>query len=458
MHYDAFALYNFLYTMKKSAFIFLLLSSAIYLPVLAEKYVSEFNAWLLDGNYAAADSVLRLWESATPDDPELYSARFNYRINQSREEILVLSGDTNPDGEHLVLTDSAGMEAGSISSRTLWNDSIMELAMCEIDRGIAACPDRLDFRLGKAYAAAVSGRYALCAHTMEAMLERCANNGFAWLTAGNQPQDSARSLVADACFERLRDIATAETDDSDDIARDLAANILELFPDDARVLNIAGALAVAADNTEQALQYFDAAIKAAPDDPLLLLNKAYLLHQCDDDEAAIQICNDVAANPDFDREWRDEAVEMAKQYSQPRQKMEPYYYFFRYLPMVAQQIHDAGAPFDISLINSRIPRANDLISPFADDEISATTVRHGDREITVWTFPEPDDVPLCLYVAFVPAKGDEPSRFLTLEKSFENRWVMGMQQADSHSNFGDIDRPSSPEKFVRTLAKRGIIK
>ncbi|MDE6160242.1 MAG: hypothetical protein K2F77_01145, partial [Muribaculaceae bacterium] len=330
------------------------------MPILAEKYESGFNAWLIDGNYAAADSVLRLWESATPDDPELYSARFNYRINQSREEILVLSGDTNPDGEHLVLTDSAGTEAGSISSRTIWNDSIVELATHEIDRGIAACPDRLDFRLGKACAAAVSGRYALCAQTVEAMLERCRENGFAWLTTNGAPQDSASALVADASFDRLRDIFTAETDVTDSIARGLAVKILELYPTDAKVLNIAGGLELAAGNADMALKYFDAAINATPDDPLPLLNKAYLLHQRDESEAAVQICNDVAANPDFSQEWRDEAAQMAQLYSQPIQKMEPYYYFFRYLPIVAQQIHDAGAPFDIDFINSRIPRLNNL--------------------------------------------------------------------------------------------------
>ncbi|MDE6161402.1 MAG: hypothetical protein K2F77_07065, partial [Muribaculaceae bacterium] len=86
------------------------------------------------------------------------------------------------------------------------------------------------------------------------------------------------------------------------------------------------------------------------------------------------------------------------------------------------------------------------------------TVRHGDSDITVWAFPEPKDIPLCLYIAFVPAKDNEPFRFITLEKSFEDAWVIGTQQNDIHSNFGDIDRPSSAKKFVRMLAKRGIIK
>ena len=34
----------------------------------------------------------RLWESQSPDDPELYPARFNYFMNRARSSVLVLNG------------------------------------------------------------------------------------------------------------------------------------------------------------------------------------------------------------------------------------------------------------------------------------------------------------------------------------------------------------------------------
>ncbi len=57
-------------------------------------------------------------------------------------------------------------------------------------------------------------------------------------------------------------------------------------------------------------------------------------------------------------------------------------------------------------------------------------------------------------MAFVPEKDKDGHRLITLEKSLFVPWVLGEAHQGSHSNFGEIDEPSSPEDFVNKFMPR----
>ena len=75
--------------------------------------------------------------------------------------------------------------------------------------------------------------------------------------------------------------------------------------------------------------------------------------------------------------------------------------------------------------------------------------------IYIWEFPEPEDVPMCLYVAMVPVDGKY--KCLTLEKSIMVKWVVGMAHEDgSHSSFLETDASLSAADFLKLLKDKVI--
>ena len=138
--------------------------------------------------------------------------------------------------------------------------------------------------------------------------------------------------------------------------------------------------------------------------------------------------------------------------------MKPYN-FFNYLPGIADiTTVETGAEVlsTPETLNSIYPNYKEFKSPFADSDITVTPVTIGDSTIYVWKFPEPTEIPLCLYVAFVPSDGHY--KIYTLERSLNNYWVIGSMKEGTHSNFGNIpETPASADEFVSLLEAKKLL-
>lgn len=442
--------------MKKLA-LFVLAAAAF--GVAASDYNSSFNAWISDGCYEQADSVLRLWESQSPDDPELYPARFNYFMNRARSSVLVLNGADGVGEDELVFRDSAGTVAGSIGSGSVWNDSLFALAMQTIDKGIEAYPLRLDFRLGKAAAAELCSSWGDVAGTVEGVLELTGRKGTRWCwTGGGELGDSAKEMVADAAFDYLRRLYSSDDAEALGLVGPLGDKILKVFPKDDRTLNLMGAASYDRGDAKSALSYFDRAAKAAPDDAVPLCNMAYMHYEQGDTSKALKLCRKVIAGAEFDEESKRFASDLERKITTPVKAMRPYDYFFRWLPSMAAQIPaDDGERYMSvpGVLNTKVPEMNGLTSPFEDSVITVEAVECDGLTVYVWTFPEPKMPPLCLYVAFVPQNGR--FRVYTLELSLEDMWVLGGMGGTAHSNYGVVERPADASGFAGILKAAGII-
>lgn len=109
------------------------------------------------------------------------------------------------------------------------------------------------------------------------------------------------------------------------------------------------------------------------------------------------------------------------------------------------------------MINSTVPAYNKLRSPIADSDIKTEEFTEKDgTKVVVWTFPMPKEIPMCRYIAFV-SDGKGACKIYTLEKSFEDRWVVGSSSSKGHSNFGDISYPDTPADFVKVLRKKKLL-
>lgn len=399
----------------------------VTLALAADNYQISFNACLSDGKLQAADSILDEWSRATPTDPELFPARFNLLLNH----------------------------ANSDATR---RDSLVDCAFAEIDRGISAYPDRIDFRLCKAKAASVEGRWSAVIEAVDGMLDHDVENGGHWLGMGNTLLTNVDTILADAVFERLGDIYSSDSRTVVNSALSTADKAAKRFGNDVRILNMAGNLNFGVANNDAALRYFEEAALIAPDDAIPLTNIGYIKYQQGDSVKALEIFRKIETGH-YDEESRNIARQMIAQITTPVQNMPEYFYFFRYMPQIAEQVTSAASLLDVKMINNQIPASNKLRSPFADTDIKVDDIPQldGEPKVVVWTFPMPKKIPMCRYIAFV-ADGKGKHKILTLEKSLENYWIVGTMKDTEHSNFGDVPYPDDAAAFVEALRKKKLLK
>lgn len=132
--------------------------------------------------------------------------------------------------------------------------------------------------------------------------------------------------------------------------------------------------------------------------------------------------------------------------------------FFKFLPFVGESVMNekpGDALSDVHFANVEFLEYNRMVSPFADADIVATAVGEGRDAVFVWQFPEPEEMPLCLFVAFVP--DGEGYSVYTIEKSLGDVWVLGASKDGNHSNYGVVNRPDDAAAFVAILKKKGLV-
>ncbi len=441
--------------MKK---LLVLIFSTFALVLTADNYQSLFNACIIDSRLEEADSILKVWSKATPDDPELYPARFNLFLNRAYNQMIVLSPESGQKEDELMFEDSTGNTAGYIYREQHWQDSLVDSAFNEIDRGLATYPDRLDFRLGKAAAAIWANRWQVAVEALDDLLKQDSVNHGRWFTTNNEPQNGADTIIVDGIFNCLREIYNSDSQTAIKSALPLTDKAAKRFEKDVQILNMAGGMNVAAGNADAALAYFEKASNIAPEDAIPLTNIAYINNQLGDTTKALKIYREIL-NGNFDDESKETAAQMIAQITAPVKDMEEYYYFFHFLPSLAAQTDRPDEFLDVEMNNSSIPAFNQLRSPFADSDIKVYDVPQKDDEAkaVVWTFPMPEEIPMCRYIAFV-ADGQSACKVFTLEKSFEENWVIGSKLNNAHSNFGDIPYTETAEDFVKALRKKGLLK
>lgn len=436
--------------MKKLLF-FALAAAAV--AAFATDYPTMFNDAIAAGRLERADSVLRQWEASDPADAELYPARFNLLLNRARCSVVELSDDTLPDGAAFILTDSAGNKVGSMAEREMRDDSIYHLAIAEIGRGIDAWPDRLDFRLAKAGAASFFDRWDTVAATVGAVLDR-GDEHWRW-TGGALLGDSAKNIISNAVFDYVRDMYMAGDSAALASAVWLGDKGLVRFPENVELLNLMGGIAFEKGDAANALRYMERASGLRPCDGLVRYNIAYVSYTEGDTARALSVCREMTESDCIDEESKEMAAELEHRICTPLEPIRLYDYFFRWLPAVAEQARTADADWLFGTpvpVNDEISARNGLRSPFSAADIEVSKLEAGGREMYVWTFPMPTEVPMCRYVAFVP-DGDGV-RYYTFEKSIDNYWVTGAISEGTHSNFGGIDTlPADAEAFAKFLAE-----
>ncbi|MDE7386407.1 MAG: hypothetical protein K2N28_04655, partial [Muribaculaceae bacterium] len=436
------------------------LLTACTLSAAATDYRTQFNELLAAEKFNAADSVLTLWEAESPGDAEVMIAKFNLLFNTSQFTTIILGPKSEMKGEYILLNDSLGHPARGIGKYSEWDDSLYNAAINVIDSAIVQWPDRLDMRWGKAKAESMREHWTEVADIVHAVLDRSAETNYAWTwTDRVSLGDSVTVAVHDGAYDYMRMTLETQSDENLSIADSLARHIIELYPNDCFTLNVIGGICVYRQDFEGALHYFTRADETCPGDGLIATNIAYNYLMSGNEEKALELYTSIADNPIYDNDTHEIARRMIAYINKDFEELKPYTYFFNYLPGIAGiTTVETGAEVlsTPETLNSVYPTYNEFKSPFADSDITVTPVTVGDSTIYVWKFPEPTEMPLCLYVAFVPSDGHY--KIYTLERSLNNFWVIGSMNEGSHSNYGNITEcPASADEFVNLLEANKLL-
>ena len=274
--------------------------------VSAQTLGDRFYESLMNKEYESADTLLTQWQENNPSDPELFAARFNYFLNKSRKEMMVITGDTVARNESFVLQDSTGAVAGLITSEVTWDEPLFSKAIAAIDEGIEKCPRRLDFRFGKAKALEMRGLFDRELAVLNDVIDCSSDSSRQWYWTGNEPLDS-HEVIPDAIFDYC---VVFYNNEANEELKQLCLKFTQSIRPDVRILNIWAATYFDEGNYPQALNIFMQAHQADPDDALIMCNIAYLYVQMGDRDKAAQTYRQVIDNPNTDPDSRAHAQEM----------------------------------------------------------------------------------------------------------------------------------------------------
>lgn len=250
------------------------------------------------------------WESAAPNDAQLWIDRFNHFFNLSRNSVLLLRGALDSlrlpgeTEERFILTDTTGSEVGSLSEQVRFDEALFARAIAAIDRGIALHPDRIDMLLGRAAAFMYAERYEAMVETLCRIIDRSEENSGEWIGTDDRTRLSVSSseLIADYLqkyVEHLFHAAKFETGDpaTEALGR-LAEREVKNNPADPVALNNLAVWYYAQGMTDDALVHFIRASQADPSDEVLIYNIGYLYTARNDSKNARNWWKKLLDSPD----------------------------------------------------------------------------------------------------------------------------------------------------------------
>lgn len=243
----------------------------IALGTAAQSYSDTFYDALNSDNLAMQRQVLAEWQQASPDDIDLYIARFNYHMGQT------LSTSSTAAADSTVLV---------------------------IDQAIRLFPDRLDLRFGKIYFLGEIRRWPSFADEIVSTLDRSELIGHRWqfpnfdqggriliiegvqdylytLFSSGQPADDGTDQAAASA-------PTAPAPDALPQIRRIAHRAAQLFPSEPAFFSALAYTYIAEADYQTALHHLKRAEQLAPNDPAVLQQLVDVYTRMKDKKSAAQ--------------------------------------------------------------------------------------------------------------------------------------------------------------------------
>jgi tetratricopeptide (TPR) repeat protein len=250
-------------------------------------YFEKFKQYFKEQDTTKLKSLFIEWEHTNPNDPELYTSRFNYYFSISRKDIVSLSRESSSK-EALQLSDSSGATAGYLTTDLSFNPNLLQKAFMIIDHGIQKFPDRLDMRFGKIYALGAIGDYSNFKKNIIQTLDYSVINKNDWLWTENEKQDDGAGFMLAAVQSYLKQLYDTEDDNLLPFMIEIGKSALKHYPDHIEILSTTSVALLLMKQYEQAILYLKHAESLNPEDFIVLNNIAQAYRMKGDKTNAIK--------------------------------------------------------------------------------------------------------------------------------------------------------------------------
>ncbi len=259
----------------------------ITLLACSQDFAQQFKTLSAKKDTAGQAKILSDWAVASPNDPELFIAYFNYYVRKSMSEVISLDS-TQKDNQALVVTDTGtGKPVAYLNASTRYESDILQKGFDFIDRGLALHPARLDMRFGKIYMLGKAENYPAFTSEIVAAIDYGIEINNVWLWEKGKPLEDPKVFFLRALQDYIMTLYNTGQDDLLPNMREISEAVLSHYPDHVESLSNIALTYLITGAYENALSYLSKAEQLAPQDIIVLNNIAEACKRKGDKQNAI---------------------------------------------------------------------------------------------------------------------------------------------------------------------------
>ena len=235
----------------------------------AEDFAARYERLVRNVGYSGVgvETLLDRWEAASPDDPAIPLARFNYYyVKAQSSEVLAKPGVRRYLGKQptFTLKDSEGNDVNYFEEVN-FDEELFGEAMKVLDKQIAAQPDELRWHFLKITALSNYEKESpdMAAAELKALIDRNASARPAWTLDG---ESASSEIFQQGIGEYCALFFETGTPASYEYFREISERMNKLFPKNTAFINNIGSYWQIKGNDKQAVKYYKKALKLEPDD------------------------------------------------------------------------------------------------------------------------------------------------------------------------------------------------
>ncbi len=243
----------------------------------------QFKLLLDDKDTLGQRILLENWENQNVNDPELYVAYFNYFVEKSRSEVLVIGQDLKQNA-YMVLEienqdSSKQNRAQYMYKQVSYDDFYTQKAIKWIDKGIERFPNRLDMRFGKIYFLGLLENYEAFTEQIIQTVDYSAINQNQWLWSENCVLEQPKERMLGSIQDYQNDLYATSQDTLLYNMQKIAEAVLKVYPDHIESLSNIGAVYFLLGQYEKALTPLLTAYQLNPKDLVVINNIAEIYNE-----------------------------------------------------------------------------------------------------------------------------------------------------------------------------------
>ncbi len=267
----------------------------------AADYKSTFMKLINEKNFNDMAPMLAEWEKASPKDPEMFIAYYNYYLFRDYHEFMTFEP---PEDKNSV---------GMMVPREQFNIKDVRKGLAYLDRGLALHPRRLDMHIGKIHALGQIKDYRGQRDQILSVIKLIPEHKGKWLWRDGKPEANFDDNFQSDVQERISNFMRQKPEVRK-YTKEIAELMIKHFPKNVWWYNDIGHYYFQVKDYKSAVNYFLSGEKIDPRDEIILNNIAYTYELSGDKENAILYYKKLtrSKNPEIKKRAEEKVVKLSK--------------------------------------------------------------------------------------------------------------------------------------------------